>query len=236
MALWTATQLSEAETRTAQRTQESWDASFLGQLPKPAQHELQRNSVSVQVSAGQSIYSAFGPARLALVVEGLSRVFASSADGRHVTARYARSGECIGVMSVVTARQTVNAEAVTDCEVRFIDVPTLRRLAATDAGVGWVIAQAAGTACSDAIELMTSNLFGNVRQRVARHLLDLAEPNREGVLVTIDQQAIADAIGSVREVVARALRSLKQEGLIERTPRGLVVLDLAKMHDLAVHG
>jgi CRP/FNR family transcriptional regulator, cyclic AMP receptor protein len=211
----------------------AWESSFLDRLPLPVQRELHRSSAAVSVSAGDKVYSASGPARLALIVSGLCRVFISSADGRHATIRYARSGNCIGVISVVTARQSVNAEAMTACEAVFLDVPTVRRLAQSEPRVGWVFAQAAGVACTDAIDLMTTNLFGHVRQRVARHLLDLAAREGDVYVVRTDQQEIADAVGSVREVVARALRSFKDNGSVVRTPEGLRLLDVAALHTVA---
>jgi CRP/FNR family transcriptional regulator, cyclic AMP receptor protein len=63
--------------------------------------------------------------------------------------------------------------------------------------------------------------FATVRQRVARHLLALATERQTGseLVAEIGQQELADAVGSVREVVVRALRELRQAGLME-TRRG----------------
>ena len=69
-----------------------------------------------------------------------------------------------------------------------------------------------------------------VRQRVARHLLDLAV-REDGVLVVrATQQDLADAIGSVREVVSRAVMGFREQGLLARSSEGLVVLDPAGLH------
>jgi CRP/FNR family transcriptional regulator, cyclic AMP receptor protein len=74
-----------------------------------------------------------------------------------------------------------------------------------------------------------------VRQRVARHLLDLAareEPGRS-LVVSATQQGIAQAVGSVREVVARVLRELKAEQLIDSSRTGIHILDPAGLHEAA---
>lgn len=212
---------------------DAWRDSYLAELPEPAQAQLARLSVSVRVPAGEMIYRASDRARLALVVRGLSRVFASSPDGRHVTIRYAHPGDCIGVIAVVTPRQAVDVQAVTECEVLFVDVPAVRRLASSQPAVGWVLAQAAGLACTDVIDMMTGNLFGSVRERVARHLLDLAEDVTDGLAVRVEQQDIADAIGSVREVVARALRDLQHEGLVVREKQRVLLTDPEGLHSVA---
>jgi DNA-binding transcriptional regulator YhcF (GntR family) len=41
----------------------------------------------------------------------------------------------------------------------------------------------------------------------------------------VTQQSLADATGSVREVVSRALQSLSQEGVIATSPASVTVLD-----------
>jgi len=62
--------------------------------------------------------------------------------------------------------------------------------------------------------------FSTVRQRVARHLLDLASEHQPAgrLVARVSQQALADATGSVREVVVRVLRDLRTEDVI-RTSR-----------------
>jgi CRP-like cAMP-binding protein len=47
--------------------------------------------------------------------------------------------------------------------------------------------------------------------------------------VDATQQDLANAIGSVREVVARAIDELSRDGLIERTKAGIRVLDLDRL-------
>jgi CRP-like cAMP-binding protein len=215
-----------------EQTVEAWSSSQLGRLPAAAQAELAPLTVRMRVAAGQMIYRQSDPPCFVLVVRGLARIRAQSMDGRYVTIRYMHPGDCVGIVTVVTDQQPVDAEAVTDCDVVFVDVGTLRRLATTQAQVGWVLARSAAASCIDVIDLMTGNLFLSVRQRVARHLLDLSENTDEGLVVKVGQQGIADAIGSVREVVARALRDLEASGLVERTKQYIRLTDPSALHRL----
>jgi CRP/FNR family transcriptional regulator len=68
--------------------------------------------------------------------------------------------------------------------------------------------------------------FSTVRQRVARHLLDLATQRQQGAELTaqVSQQELADAVGTVREVVVRTLRELRHEGVLETRRGGIGVL------------
>ena len=74
--------------------------------------------------------------------------------------------------------------------------------------------------------------FATVRQRVARHLLDLASDEQRGgtrLIAPVSQQAMADAIGSVREVVVRALGELRKEGLVATGSGGIEILDADRL-------
>jgi CRP-like cAMP-binding protein len=66
--------------------------------------------------------------------------------------------------------------------------------------------------------------FESVRVRVARHLLDRATQTLEGeVAVQATHQALADAVGTAREVITRLLRALREEGIIDNRG-GLVIV------------
>jgi CRP/FNR family transcriptional regulator, cyclic AMP receptor protein len=66
------------------------------------------------------------------------------------------------------------------------------------------------------------------------HLLDLAATGqRPGAapIARTSQQELADAVGSVREVVARVLRDFRAAGLVETAPDTVRILDPAALHD-----
>ena len=69
--------------------------------------------------------------------------------------------------------------------------------------------------------------FATVGQKVARHILDLASDRQvsEGLVATVSQQALADAVGSSREVIVRVLRELRADGLVETGRGRITVLD-----------
>jgi CRP/FNR family transcriptional regulator, cyclic AMP receptor protein len=86
----------------------------------------------------------------------------------------------------------------------------------------------------DTLQQKAINAFGSVKQRVATHLLDLgsSEQDRDGSLVArVSQQELADAVGSVREVVARVLRELRLSGIVATSPDSVLIVDPVRLHE-----
>jgi CRP/FNR family transcriptional regulator, cyclic AMP receptor protein len=99
--------------------------------------------------------------------------------------------------------------------------------------VAWAVAEELNRRLYDTLQQTAINAFGSVRQRVAAHLLDLASTQQrpEGRLVAqVSQQELADAVGSVREVVARVLREFRLAGLVATAPDSVVIFDAARLH------
>jgi len=84
------------------------------------------------------------------------------------------------------------------------------------------------------LEELAMNAFWPVRRRLGRHLLDLAADEQQGrvLIVHASHQELADAVGTVREVVARTLGTLRADGYVEAEPSGIRLLDPAALTDL----
>jgi CRP/FNR family cyclic AMP-dependent transcriptional regulator len=174
------------------------------------------------------------PYRTGLVVTGLLRMYLVSADGRQITIRYAGPGYFIGAATTVSGPQqllvTTGFTAVTDTRVLCLNQDRLRAVAAeADAAVAWALLEQLALYQRDLIHLLAGTAFGSIRQRVAVHLLNLAvtlPQNVGGRLVApVTQQALADAVGSTRETVARALGELRAAGAIKSVHGGIHLLD-----------
>jgi CRP-like cAMP-binding protein len=211
----------------------AWENCFLAELPRELRDLMLRDAPVVTLPAGHAIYRAHDSPRFALLHRGLARVKAVSPNGREATLRYASSGQILGLPSVISNGSPVGADAVTECVVSMLNVTLVRRLAQTNATMAWLFARQVSNICFEVIDSLAVNLFAPVRQRVSRHLLDLARRRHDGLIVEVEQQELADAIGSVREVVARTLRALKDEGLIERVPEGIRLLKPDLLHEIS---
>jgi CRP/FNR family transcriptional regulator len=208
--------------------------SFLGTLPQELVTTLLTRGLPGQYPSGTTIYHPGSPPRTLLVVSGLVRVYMGSPDGRQVTVRYARPGDVLGIAVLVGGPADVGVQALADTTVFGIDAAVLADAARRDGRVGWRLAEELNRRLYENLRQTAVNAFGSVRQRVALHVLDLAsEQQGPGgpLTASVTQQDLAEAVGSVREVVARVLRELRAAGLVATTPHGILVLDPTRLHD-----
>ncbi len=205
---------------------EGLGSGFLFALPREAAERLLAEGIRINVPAGALIYRDDERPRLILVVKGLLRVFLTSADGRQVTVRYARSGDVAGLVLVIGGPAPMNIEAMTSSLVVALRVDTLRAMLATDPEVARACAEELTRQLYRLLEDISEQAFLSVRQRLAHQLLLLATagPGAE-LIVHAGQQELADAIGSVREVVTRNLHQLHEAGLIDISRDEVVILD-----------
>jgi CRP/FNR family transcriptional regulator, cyclic AMP receptor protein len=207
--------------------------SFLVELPTELAGRLRAEGERADFPAGTTVYRAGSAPQAALVVRGLIRVYLSSPGGRQLTVRYARPGDVLGIAVLVGGPANVGVQTVEPSSVLRISARALTAAARRDPRVSWAIAEELNRRLYAVLEQTAVNAFGSVRQRVAAHLLDLASEQQRphGRLVArVSQQELADAAGSVREVVARTLRDLRVAGIVATAADSVVILDPARLY------
>jgi CRP/FNR family transcriptional regulator len=216
--------------------------SHLRDLPTEVLEGLVGGSARRRVPAG-SVSSREGDRdrHLDLVVSGLVRVYVMAPDGRTMTIRYCRAGALIGTLSLFSASYTtpVTTQALTDSELLALSASAAQRLSSSDVRVARAFLAELSERVMSFIYEIPGSAFATVRQRVVRHLLDLASVapgpgNGSELVVRLSQQELADAVGTVREVVVRVLRELRAEGVV-RTGRDRITIvepgRLAEQHE-----
>ena len=209
--------------------------SFLATLPAELVRGLLAGGDRTDLPAGTTVYREGASPRTWLVVRGLLRVYMSSPEGRQVTVRYARECDVLGIAVLVGGPADVGAQTLAASTLFRIDAVALTAAAQADARVAWALAQELNRRLYANLHQTAVNAFGTVRQRVATHLLDLASAQQrpEGRLVAqVSQQELADAVGSVREVVARVLRELRVAQLVATSPDRVHILDPSGLYEL----
>ena len=183
--------------------------------------------------AGTTTYRAGGEPRPSLIVSGLFRSYFAGPDGRQVTVRYAREGDTLGVVAAHGGPAPLHVQALTDSTRLRFETETLRELATNDAQVAYALLGEITNTVYELWHEIAATAFATVPQRVARHLLEIAAQEQEAeggsLIAHVSQQELADLAGSVREVVARALRELRDEGVVRVSRSGIEVVDPASL-------
>jgi CRP/FNR family transcriptional regulator len=207
--------------------------SFLGRLPAATIRSATTGAAVVHISAGGRLYTPGFEPWVALVVDGVVRVFMESAEGRQATVRYAREGAVLGLAALLGGAIPLNVAAVTDATLLRFDTAHLTQTCRSDAQAAWAVATEMAGLVVEVVHEVAEADFASVQQRVVRHLLDLAsdDPSPDGTLVArVTQQQLADAAGTVREVVARTLAELRRADLVATVPGGVRLVDPGGLH------
>jgi CRP/FNR family cyclic AMP-dependent transcriptional regulator len=163
-----------------------------------------------------------------LVESGLGRAFWSLPDGRQTTVAIVRPNELVGATVSLGHTPWLFMQFITESTVVALDTDVVRTLAATELEMSAAISLDLAMRIRDAYRLIAVRSLGNIRERVAYDLLDRSAQSQLVVgrlEVTATQADLADSIGSSREVMSRALRDLRAEGIVETAPGLIRVLD-----------
>jgi CRP/FNR family transcriptional regulator len=110
------------------------------------------------------------------------------------------------------------------CAAGVVEVPAIRvrDLLEADRGFALAVARSLAAELRRLVHYAESVTLRSVRERLALYLLQHDEPGSTSI--DVSQSRIAAEIGTVREVVARALRALEDEGVVRRRGRTVEVL------------
>ena len=217
--------------------EQAWGNSFLADLPEPLAARLLEGSTRVRMDATELMFRRAlhpGTAGLFLIVDGLVRVYLVGPDGRQATVRYADHSEIIGLPPLLVSGLGTWAEAVTEVEAIRLSSSRYVALAQKHVELAWATALFVAGQLASTSDVLAADIFLPVRARIARHLLDLAQRRPTGLFVPARHQQLADAVGSVREVVSREMKRFADEGLVRRIEGGVLLDDPAALHRISI--
>jgi CRP-like cAMP-binding protein len=177
---------------------------------------------------------------LFVIVNGSVRAFRESVDGREQVIHVERAGATVAEVPVFDDGpypSTVAAEEDTD--TLFLDKSDVRQLCLQHPAIPMAAIRVLASRLRHCAELVEALSLKEVGQRVARFLVSEArshgEPTNDGICLTLTQtnQQIAARVGSVREVISRALSRLQNDGLIILEDRKLTIPDIEALSSFA---
>ncbi|TGL64869.1 Crp/Fnr family transcriptional regulator [Leptospira sarikeiensis] len=221
------------------------ELSIFSSLEKEIYQPLLKKGILIKLKAGQIIQKNPGdPEYAGLVVSGFFRMYLFAGSGRQITVRYAKQGDMMGIVGALTPEEKTGqpeetfVQALTDSEVLALSFQDLRTYGKKSAELAWLFAEECAIRVYAALRELYGASFTGVRQRLARHLLlnAISGDIPPFLFVTLSQQDLADSIGTVREVIVRELRNLKQDGFISSSRNRIEIVNPIGLHAVSEEG
>ncbi len=213
--------------------------AYFARLSKEALAALAAVTVQREYGRGQVIFLEGDPcAGLHIVAAGEVKVFKLSPQGREQILHRFRAGDTFNGVAVMDGGPNpASATAVTDATLCVIDRADIRRLAERYPQLAWAMIETIAGRTRHLVAMVEDLSLRSVKARLARLLL--MEAARTEGLSDIDrnqmvtQTEMAARLGTVREMIGRALRDLADEGLIEFDRHRIVIVDRAGLTAVA---
>lgn len=187
-------------------------------------------------SAGQMV---FAKADLGnnffIVTSGRIKIFTTVGGGKKKIFAYLKKGDLFGEMSLLGGRtRSASAQAVEDSEVLAISKKNFKHLITENPDFSLNLLQTLAKRLHKANKDMESMLFHNILGRLAEAILELSQDKRtKPVKMAIDQNELAQYLGTTRVPVCRAINTLKRAGVIDYRRGELVILNQARLRSMA---
>lgn len=170
-----------------------------------------------------------------IVKSGRIKIFTTVGAGKKKIFAFLKKGEFFGEMSLLGGKvRSASAQAVAESELFVISKKNFRSLLVENPEFSLKLLQTLAERLSKANKEVESMLFHNILGRLAEAILDLSRDTRsKPVKMAIDQNELAQYLGTTRVPVCRAINTLKRSGVIDYRRGELVILDQARLKSMA---
>ncbi len=200
---------------------------------------LARVGGSRRYARGQMIFLEGEPcAGLFIVAAGEVKIFKLSAQGREQILQQLGPGGTFNEVAVLDGGPNPASVAATaDSSLCSISRAEIRRLARSYPDLAWALIESIAHRTRHLVSMVEDLALRSVKARLARLLL--AEAERASNAGAIDrshmvsQAEMAARLGTVREMVGRALRDLADEGVIDFDRHRIVIMNRAGLETAA---
>lgn len=165
---------------------------------------------------------------LFIILSGRARVVMTDRRAKEVILNTLGPGDCIGEMSLIDGHShsaSVKTDIQTD--VLVLSHAEFVRCVAENQSIAFWIMKGLVQRLRKSGEMVSSLALMDVYGRVAKVLVDAAQPQGEGDLVIcakMTRQDIAKMVGASREMVSRVMRDFEEQGFIQTNETGCFVL------------
>jgi CRP-like cAMP-binding protein len=197
-------------------------APLIGNLSLAARRVLAMNAVVRRYASGAALWRAGDRVNsIAIVLDGRVRVVREGRGRQHVLHTEGPGGT-LGEVPLFTggpAPATVLAVAPTRC--LLLTREAIESAIIAEPAVAWLLLAKLADRVRTLVERIDRLALDNATTRLAGLVLAEAERTASDVITLgITQAALAEELGTVREVIVRALKALRAAGLVESAGRG----------------
>ncbi|HEX6827527.1 MAG TPA: Crp/Fnr family transcriptional regulator [Burkholderiales bacterium] len=168
-----------------------------------------------------------------MLLSGSIRVVKSAPSGRELQLYRVEPGEsCILTSSCLLGNADYSARGIAERDLELLVLPpaVFQRLLETHEPFRKFVFSLFSERLADLMQLVEEVAFRKLDQRLAALLLS------RGRLIRTTHQALADELGSVREIISRLLKTFTEQGLVTLGREQIEVLDPAGLERIADAG
>jgi CRP/FNR family transcriptional regulator, cyclic AMP receptor protein len=167
---------------------------------------------------------------LYIILAGRAKVVIDDGEGREVNLTTIGPSEFFGEMSLIDEKpRSASVEAVEVCEVLYLSRQAFMVCLKDNFDVAMLMLRSLVSRLRNANDKIASLALVDVHGRVARLIMEEAKLVDGRWIVEIGPEEMARTVGASREMVSRVLKEMRENGLIRRDRRKIVVLDSASM-------
>ena len=206
--------------------------NHFARLAPPALEALGAIAIARHYQAGATIFWEGDPATGLFVVEdGCVKICRHSVEGREYILHLLYCGETFNDVGALDGgTNPATAIAYTDAWVWTLPRTALIAVAERHPDVSWALLESMARRARILVAKVEDLSMRSVKGRLARLLLEQAEHNDVAALPRLlTQEEMANQLGTVREMVGRALRNLADEGVISFDRHRIAILDVERL-------
>jgi CRP/FNR family transcriptional regulator len=204
----------------------------LAGLPAASLARLLAPGAPLHIPAGAEIFSERQPCRgFPLILEGRIKVVKLAASGRELLLyRVAPGGSCIITSSCLLGRTDYNARGIAETPLTLLAIPApdFAALLVEHPPFRDFVFHLFAERIAELMQLVEEVAFARLDQRLAKALLA-----KNGAVLGITHQQLADELGSVREIVSRLLKGFAAQGLVALGREQVTLLDRDGLQKIA---
>lgn len=207
---------------------------YLAILSAKEFERVKKAALELSFAHGEIIFLEGEPSRgLYVVKSGQVRIFKTSPEGREQVLLIAQPGDSFNDVAVFDGEPNpASSSALEAATIYLIPRETVLSLVA-GCPVALEIIKLLARRLRHLATVVESLSFGTVLSRLAKLLLDLAV-REEGTapIPRLTQEEMAAMVGSVRDVIGRALRTLERTGAVKIDSHRILVVDPEKLREM----